>query len=226
MPTVRFLSKRARENLFRAACFQSRALCATSREAAVALLVLGETRSRGRRRERSERSPHSLSLWRRSFRREGYLKGEGEQFLLIFEKNCYSPCLLGPFGVRHDCTTKFCHRTNQFLMWFFFSRRLDIQTILFVEIERPCLKEKVKKTIVRVSNELPRSTETLGNFFEDPLLCNSFIVSSLLATRNEYHFFFLSRNFRTPRVDFYLENVRIIKSCSDCNESQRTVHAT
>lgn len=146
MPTVRFLSKRARENLFRAACFQSRrALCATSREAAVALLVLGKTRSRGRRRERSERSPHSLSLWRRSFRRESYLKGEGEQFLLIFEKNCYSPCLLGPFGVRHDCTTKFCHRTNQFLMWFFFSRCLDIQTILFVEIERPCLKEKVKK---------------------------------------------------------------------------------
>lgn len=36
--------------------------------------------------------------------------------------------------------------------------------------------EKGKKTIVRVSNELPRSTETLGNFFEDVCCCA--IVSS------------------------------------------------
>lgn len=113
---------------------------------------------------------------------------------------------------------------------FFFSRRLDIQTILFVEIERPCLKEKVKKEkkqsfVFRTSFfDLRKRWAIFSRIFS--LLCNSFIVSSLLATRNEYHFFFLSRNFRTPRVDFYLENVRIIKSCSDCNESQRTVHAT
>lgn len=196
MPTVRFLSKRARENLFRAACFQSRrALCATNREAAVALLVLGETRSRGRRRERSERGPYSLlsfPLKEKLSTKRLFERGGRTIPLDIWEKllfAVFARTVRGPPRLYNEILP-----SNEPIFNVIFFLSTPGYSNDFVRRDRASLfereGEKGKKTIVRVSNELPRSTETLGNFFEDPLLCNSFIVSSLLATRNEYHFFF------------------------------------
>lgn len=168
---------------------------------------LEETRSRGRggAKERNERGPLPPPLfppWRKSFRRGSYIFKGGEQFLLIFEKNCYSPCLLGPFGgVRHDCTTKFCHRMNQFLMWFFFfffslSRRLDtriLKRILFVRDRASSFKRGWKKKRNNRSNFFDLLLKRWAIFFpEDPQLCNSFIISSLIDEKR-ISFFFLFR---------------------------------
>lgn len=103
------------------------------------------------------------------------------------------------------------------MIFFSSSRYGDIETIFLVEIERPRLKEKGGEKEKEENNRstFERASSIYGNvgqFFSRILLCNSFIVSSLLMTRKSDIFFFLSRNSRTLRVDFYLKNVRIIKS--------------
>lgn len=57
MPTVRFLSRRARENLFRVAKFQSRALCGATRTRGNEV-----AREEGRRKGTSEAPPPSAAL--------------------------------------------------------------------------------------------------------------------------------------------------------------------